>query len=339
MPLKKLAIKTTSTHKGKRLDQVLAEWLPQALARPVSKAKVRKLIVAGVRIASKIIQLNARIEAFIDLKKLDSDATSKDRPFEMADSHILYEDDWLIAVNKPPGLPTQSTLDEARVNLFAVTKRFLDQRAKKMPANGANEVRSTIYLGLHHRLDRDTSGVVLFTKSKDANAGVAELFSKHLAQKTYQALTHKPKVIPGSKPHALPGKEWTVKNYLGRAQGAKGAGKRSRFKSVHSGGDFAQTNFKCIEETAGGLWVEAKPKTGRTHQIRVHLAELGMPILGDDFYGNQDSVAVRLMLHASDLTFMHPLTKVELSIRSPIPEDFNQCLLQLRKPRSDGTDS
>ena len=134
------------------------------------------MIVAGavylngrrVRIASKELMPNATIDVYVDLNKLHSDSTQRDRAFVMTEDRILFEDPYLIVVNKPPGLPTQPTLDEARENLFTAVKKFLAQRSGK-------SVTDT-YLGLHHRLDRDTSGVILLTKSTEANPGVAELF-------------------------------------------------------------------------------------------------------------------------------------------------------------------
>ncbi|MCM2323214.1 MAG: RluA family pseudouridine synthase [Oligoflexia bacterium] len=319
MSLRKLSLKTAPEDARKRLDQFLAERLPAALAEPVSKGKVRKLVVAGavylngkrVRIASKEVIPGAKIEVFIDSAKLHSDGRAKDRAFQMSPERILFEDEWLIAVNKPAGLPTQPTLDEARENLFAAVRKFLMERDHNPQA----------YVGLHHRLDRDTSGVVLFTKSKDANAGVAELFAGHGARKSYQALTSLPRGTDG------PLAEWTIKNYLGKAPGP---GKKARFTAVRSGGDFAHTEFRVLGRLARGLHVEARPLTGRTHQIRVHLAGAGLPILGDDFYGAPRGSASRVMLHAASLTFVHPIHKKELSISSPLPEDFLQCLESLR---------
>ena len=140
----------------------------------------------------------AVIDVFADLEKLKAgEATRQDRAFVMVADRILFEDAALIAVNKPAGLPTQPTLDEARENLYAAVKKFLAAR------DGVAEA----YVGLHHRLDRDTSGVVIFTKDKAANAGVARAFAEHLARKTYLALTERG---PGDLRV-----EWTVRNYLG----------------------------------------------------------------------------------------------------------------------------
>ncbi len=267
---------------GKRLDQVLQIWLPEQMAMPLSKSKIRKLIVAGavylnrkrVRIASKPVFKGASLEVYVDLEKLKDTVSEERTRFDLADRHVLFEDDFLIAVNKPTRLPTQPTLDEARDNLFAATKRFLVQKTGK----------PDVYLGLHHRLDRDTSGVVLFTKAKEANAGVGDLFSKRGLEKVYQAIARVNSQFAGS---------WETENYLAKIGKTKG----SKFGSVKSGGDYAQTLFKVLRRAGKGILVEARPKTGRTHQIRVHLAENGMPIFGDALYGGDS--APRMMLHLS----------------------------------------
>ncbi len=355
MPLKKISIRTTALHQNQRLDHVLFLLLPSLINQAISKGKIRKLIVAGavylngkrVRIASKELLFNVRVEVYIDFDKLNSDSKSKDIAFVMTEDRVLFEDEYIIAVNKPPGLPTQPTLDEARDNLFASVKKFLQGRVGKSAPPP--------YLGLHHRLDRDTSGVILFTKSTEANAGVAEIFAGHLAQKTYQALVssagvagqkpsvpHSREINPSLKPWVLEERgaveapaslSWTIKNYLGRPKGSPQKG--GKFGSVRSGGDFAHTDFRLLEKLSGGLWVEARPLTGRTHQIRIHLSEDGLPILGDATYGGSDHIGTlsipRLMLHAVDLTFPHPIHENRISIHSPLPEDFCRCLKALQK--------
>jgi 23S rRNA-/tRNA-specific pseudouridylate synthase len=160
--------------------------------------------------------------------------------------------------------------------------------------------------------------VILLTKTKEANPGIARQFQDHTIIKVYQALTE-----CGTRP---PSQEtWTVKNFLGSEKKTRGKG--LRYRSVQSGGDPAQTEFRLIKALSRGIWVEAKPLTGRTHQIRVHLAEAGWPILGDALYGRGPTeFAPRLMLHASLLTFEHPVSKIEKSVQCPVPEDFLKCL-------------
>jgi 23S rRNA pseudouridine1911/1915/1917 synthase len=326
----KLKLITTVEHAALRLDQAIADFLTESLKRPVSKAKARKLIMAGAvhvrgqraRIPSQGLLPGAEIAVSVDLTRLFSDSTSRDRPFEVIPDRILFEDEDLIVVDKPAGLPSQPTVDEARDNLFAAVGRFLAKR----------DAIAKPYVGVHQRLDRDTSGVVLFTKSGRVNAAVGEIFSKHLGTKIYQALT-----IPRAK--GLRSKlkqEWTIKNYLGKIPSRS---KRARYGAVRSDGEFAETSFRVIAEYPRGLWIEAIPKTGRTHQIRVHLSEYGLPILGDDLYGDNNpgefnGLAPHLMLHASQLIFPHPITKREISIQSPLPDDFQRCLQNLRHSRN-----
>lgn len=230
--------------------------------------------------------------------------------------NILFEDEWLLAAEKPAGIPSQPTLDPARPSLETELRKFLHRREGREP-----------YLVLHHRLDRDTSGVLLFSKDPKANAGVGALFSEKTAQKTYHALC----VLGAGCPE-----QWEVKNYLG----AKGReGKATKYGSVKSGGDPAFTLFRERERLAGVSLVEAQPRTGRTHQIRVHLAECGHPIFGDSFYSGPTDWMLpsgirlrfsRVMLHAYSLGFRHPMTGEEWVIRSEWPSDFAQTAERLR---------
>ncbi len=294
------------------------------LGQPISKAKVRQLVVAGavylngkrVRIASKTVFNGARLDVYVDLERLfQGQPKAHDVRFTMGPDAILFEDDDLIVVNKPPGLPTQPTLDEARANLYAIVKKYLGER----------DALAQPYLGLHHRLDRDTSGVILFTKRTSANAGVAKLFSEHLAEKTYWALS--------ARPAGRVRDQWRVDNFLAPDRGGEGKARRNRYRSVRSGGDRALTDFRLLEDLGSALLVEAKPRTGRTHQIRVHLSEDGMPILGDETYGvraDRAALAPRLMLHAASLTFPHPIHQTTVTVSAPIPKDFNECLAHLK---------
>lgn len=228
---------------------------------------------------------------------------------------ILYEDDWVIAVHKPSGLPTQGTVDPNRDHLVAALTRLLTARDGRVP-----------YLGLHHRLDRDTSGIVILARAKKANRGLTDAFRDRLAKKTYWALSQKVEE-PG---HAFfKGGKWEVDNHLARERG----GGSHRQRSVHSGGDKAQTDFVLLEVAGDRALVEASPRTGRTHQIRVHLSEGGLPILGDLLYkgpGRVDGKKVgRVMLHAYRLVIPHPITGELLTVECSPPRDFCELSMHL----------
>ena len=331
MGVQKYSLRINAAQQGVRLDQFLAVALPKTLGREVTNGQLRKLIEAGAvnldgrpeRSVARTLSAGARVDVFADVARFSKKADDGKASVRLETprsgfvaSQILFEDEWLIAVDKPVGLPTQPTLDESRANVFGLLKDFLQKRDGGTP-----------YLGLHHRLDRDTTGVVLFTKDQKANAGVAALFSTRALQKTYQALCLAGSSCPES---------WEVKNHLGVVARA---GKASKFGAVRSGGDSAHTTFKVLEHFPGALLVEAQPHTGRTHQIRVHLAEGGMSILGDTFYGGPADLrlksganlhSARVMLHAAALEFSHPVTNAVVRVCSVLPDDFDACLKQLR---------
>jgi 23S rRNA pseudouridine1911/1915/1917 synthase len=310
-----LTLDITEAHAGRRLDAVLGGWLPEALGRPLSKSAVRKLIVGGairlhgrpLRQAGRPLPPGSRIEAEIDLERLDGRPASRDEPFTLTDESILYEDDSLIAVDKPPGLPAHAAADPERDHLDGAVRRFLAVRG------------GSSYLGVHQRLDCDTSGVVLFAKRPEANAGLARLFAGRLVVKTYHALT--------ARPRRKPPRAWRSAARLGPA-GRGGV-------AVAPGGMAAETDFRCLEVLARGLLIEARPRTGRKHQVRVHLAAAGLPILGDALYGGATRLGAlavaRTMLHAVRLRLPHPLSGRPLTIESAYPEDFERALLALRR--------
>ncbi|RYZ63385.1 MAG: RNA pseudouridine synthase, partial [Proteobacteria bacterium] len=142
--------------------------------------------------------------------------------------------------------------------------------------------------------------------------------SERQAQKTYLAVVER-----GVKPWPKTGEPFVVKNYLKR-----GEGKGALMRSVRSGGDVAETEFTVLSVSDNRALIQAKPKTGRMHQIRVHLSELGFPIVGDEDYGARSSG--RTLLHAAKISFNHPISKAPLTIEAPLSEDFNRALLNFK---------
>jgi RluA family pseudouridine synthase len=277
-----------------RLDKVIPLHLTD-----LSRSAARKLIEAGaVYVNRKRCQKNSKVLNLGDKVRvvLAAEKAVEEEEFRFQPELILFEDANWIVVNKPPGLPTHETIDTTRHHLVRSLQNFLGERDKKLPAQ--------VYLGIHHRLDRDTSGALLFTKRKEANAAVAQAFQDRTVEKTYLALSR-----------GRCDKARVIKSFLGPSPRNKRV-----FCSVERGGKYAETEIRSLERrTLDGQFVsliEARPKTGRTHQIRVHLAENCLPILGDKTYGVEYSGAPRVMLHAWKLELLGK------TFRAPLPEDF-----------------
>lgn len=214
---------------------------------------------------------------------------------------ILFEDEDFLAANKPAGLPTQLSVDKKRECLYEILRPNYK------------------YLGLHHRLDVPTSGVILFTKSERANKPLSEMFRERRITKEYLALAWK-----------SPEKDkLSIENYLKEKKIAPG---KKKMVAVHAGGDPAVTTFDVLERFGGeASLIKAFPRTGRMHQIRVHLSQLGHPILGDALYFRADRKYPRLMLHAHRLIFTHPFNNEKTLIECAIPTDFQSVLDKLRQ--------
>lgn len=219
---------------------------------------------------------------------------------------ILFEDQYLVAVDKPAGLPSQPIMNSNRPDLFSLLKKQLS----------SNEIF------LHHRLDKDTTGVVLFSKRKSINGALTEMFRQHQFTKTYCALTKnnsaEDKNFSDKIAHG-----WRIENHL---VARRKNGSSVKMFRTESGGDHALTDFKILAQSPEALWIQAQPQTGRTHQIRVHLLHSGHPILGDSLYGGKDSRVPRMMLHAQQLSFAHPANKKPILIQAPLPADFQGLL-------------
>lgn len=271
------------------LDRWLADALAEALQRRVPRGLARKAIVAGlVAVGGRIARdpgFMLRRGPSVFVRTLDwlpvSDPAARLR--------ILFEDSWLIVVDKPSGLPTHETKDPTRPSLTALIEEHVGHR-----------------VFVHHRLDAGTSGLVLFAKAPEANASLAASFAERTVEKTYVALVHRPPIdwpaiMTIDSPIAV------LKNGTVR---------------VDSSGSPAATRVRVLQRGRDRLLVEAKPVTGRKHQIRVHLASVAAPIVGDARYGIPSTRTTRLMLHAERLDIDHPVTGKRLTIVSPRPPEF-----------------
>ncbi len=218
---------------------------------------------------------------------------------------ILYEDAHLLAVNKPSGMVVHPAPGHSSGTFV---------HALLAHCEGSLTVTDPIRPGIVHRLDKETSGVLLAAKTTVAHQKLVELFAMRQMEKEYLA------VAVGAPPTGL------LSAPIGRHA------TRRKEMAVQEEGKEAVSDIRRLAVTRELGLLLIRPKTGRTHQIRVHLKHLGHPVLGDEVYGSQKTnrmlSAPRLMLHAYRLTFLHPLTKESLQIVAPLPEDFKQFLLK-----------
>ncbi|HSH69206.1 MAG TPA: RluA family pseudouridine synthase [Deferrisomatales bacterium] len=272
---------------GVRLDLFLVTALPELSRKQAKRLVDGKRVAVNGRIdamASRLLRCGDRVEVQVQVQVAHPEAPRASLP-------VVYEDAHCLAVNKPPGLPSGPTQDPKRLHAAQLA--------------GAQSGRQLVLL---HRLDKDTSGVLLLAKSREFTTALGHAFKHRLVEKLYLALAC------GRRPQA-----GTVTSHLRE-------GEAGRMHTVRSGGMKAVTELRTLAGS-GEYWaVEAHPQTGRTHQIRVHLAQAGCPILGDALYGGAARVGPHLvprqMLHACRLAFDHPATGQRLEIVAPLPEDF-----------------
>lgn len=218
---------------------------------------------------------------------------------------VLYEDDQLMAVSKPAGMAVHPNAANWEVNPKAAligepTLVSLIYAARPKMAEGGLE-----RLGLVHRLDRDTSGLMVIAKTVSAQEALKDGFRDRLMEKTYIG------AVAG-----IPAKKGSIDAPIGRASGFK------KIK-VWEYGREALTEYELKEKGKGCALLEIHPRTGRTNQIRIHLAHIGHPIMGDKLYGGPE--APRMLLHSLRLVFEHPYTGKRMKLEAPIKDDFKKA--------------
>jgi 23S rRNA pseudouridine1911/1915/1917 synthase len=303
---------------GQRLDVVVRAALDGATPRPLSNSDVRRVLAGGgvridgrvVRGAGRPLHAGQRLSVVVDLSRLASQGVHAGVP---PVPHLLFEDADLVAVDKPAGVPTVPTADPRRRSLVDQVRLCLAARGR-----GAQPA-----LGVHQRLDAATTGVVVFSKTPAAAAGLDALFASRRVEKTYLALCAV----------AEPAAGLAASGRISSALDVSGRGKGARVTSSPDG-RAAVTAVRVLERLGPAALVEARPATGRKHQVRAHLADAGLPLLGDARYGGPTRVRGRAiprpMLHASRLALPHPVGGPRLSIDAPLPDDFASLLAWMR---------
>jgi 23S rRNA pseudouridine1911/1915/1917 synthase len=235
---------------------------------------------------------------------------------------ILHEDEHVIVVDKPAGLLTVPSAPGVHDEDTAL-RRVQDYAHRLKPRGG--------YAERVHRLDRDTSGAIAFALSREARAGLIETFRHHRIERSYLAIVEGEPAGEGGTVDAPLREAWV--------SGRRGVAKPGEEQQP------ARTHWRVRERLPGAALLEVRLETGRQHQIRVHLAHVGLPILGDPVYGKPRGAPGgkrlrrvapprRPMLHAFRLAFAHPVTGERVAAESPLPEDFQKALTALRR-RSD----
>ena len=290
---------------GRRLDQFIAEELDA-----MSRNAVQKLIEqAHVLVNQKPAKANYK------LRQGDLISVFVPEPENMAIEpepiplDIAYEDTELIVINKPRGMvvhPAPGHYSGTLVNAL------LHHCGKSL--SGINGV---IRPGIVHRIDKDTSGLLVAAKTNTAHNALAEQLATHSMARVYDAIVL----------HNIKKDEGTVDKPLARSP------KDRKKIAIVEGGRRAVTHYTVQERFGSYTYIKAQLETGRTHQIRVHMASLGHPLLGDQVYGPEKqplSVAGQ-MLHAGLLGFRHPVTNATMEFTAPLPEDFASILEKLRR--------
>ncbi len=294
---------------GKRIDSYLASNTESSRVTIQRLIENEKVLVNGKKTKDSYkIQLNDEI-TIEEEKPKEIELKAQDIPVE-----ILYEDKDIIVVNKPKGMvvhPANGNLDGTLVNaVMAICKDSL--------SGIGGEIRP----GIVHRLDKDTSGVIIVAKNDKAHINLSEQIKNHQVEKTYIAL------VKGF----VKENEATINMPIGRST------KDRKKMAVNKNGKNAVTHFKVIERFRNYTLLEVKIETGRTHQIRVHLSEIGYPIVGDTVYSNGKNEwnIEGQCLHAKSLKFKHPITGKEMFIEAPLPEYFKNVILELKKRETNG---
>jgi 23S rRNA pseudouridine1911/1915/1917 synthase len=306
--------KVNKKNAAKRIDTYLREFLVNKYSRNF----IQNVIKQGkVKANGKPVNSNYRLKEndsiVIEIpERIEFKAVGQDIPVE-----VIYEDEQIIVVNKPAGMVVHPAFGNYTGTLVNALLYRYPELPKPLRENEKDPFDSG-RLGIVHRLDKDTSGVMVITRNQQAMAKVAAQFHNRQVKKTYKA------IVAG----IMKKEEGSIDAPIGR-----NALDRKKMAVNIVGGKQARTLYRRIKVVGPCTLVEAYPKTGRMHQIRIHMKHIGFPVLGDrEYWSGNITVAVpRQMLHACSITFLHPATGKEVSFSAPLPDDFKRVLRELKK--------
>jgi len=296
-------IEFTVTNEKGRLDKVLAENLPD-----YSRSQIQKWLQEGrVEKNGQVVQSKMKVhtgDSFVitipAAKKLE--VVAQNIPLD-----IIYQDQDVAVVNKPQGMvvhPSQGHPDGTLVNALLYHLDHL------------SSINGVIRPGIVHRIDKDTSGLLMIAKNDTSHASLTQQLKDKSSLREYTAIVH------GNIPH----KKGVITAPIGRSKTDR------KKQDVIAEGKNAVTHFTVVEEFDGFSLLKLRLETGRTHQIRVHMKYIGYPVAGDPLYGPKKTLAgYGQFLHAGLLGFKHPTTAKQMEFEVPVPENFKKTLEQLRQ--------
>lgn len=314
MPERCDTILIPQTLPGERLDSYLRSLFPT-----VSRGTFQRLIEQGdIRIDGQLVKSthHPRVGEQIEIH-WPSPKPSGSKP-EKIPLSILFEDENLLVLNKPPGLVVHPSAGHEEHTLVNALLHHCHGHL-----SGIGGVARP---GIVHRLDKDTSGCMVVAKNDATHVELAAQFARRQVRKVYHAL--------------VCGRISAASGEI-RAAIARHPNHRKRMAVTEGTGRDAWTTYRVLEKFPAATLVEAELHTGRTHQIRVHFYHIGFPLVGDEIYGKRANKtlcertgysAPRQMLHASRLTFEHPISEEELTFEAPLPEDLQEAIRKLGKP-------
>ena len=300
----KIRIDVENLEKSERIDKYLSSKLDDSFSR----AKIQKLIDEElILVNDKVIKSSYKVSNGDVILITDKEEDMSVKPEKM-DIDIVYEDDDVMVINKKSGVvvhPAPGNYSGTLVNGLMYLSKDL------------SHVNGEFRPGIVHRIDKDTSGLLIVAKNDKAHINMSEQIKNHEVEKTYIAL------VKGF----VKEEEATIDMPIGRST------KDRKKMAVNKNGKNAVTHFKVLERFRNYTLLEVKIETGRTHQIRVHLSQIGYPVVGDTTYSNgKNEWGIKgQCLHAKSLKFKHPVTGKEMFIEAPLPEYFEEVLQELRK--------
>lgn len=297
-------IETTSDEQGLRIDVLLAKRFPE-----LSRSHLQKLIADDlVTVNGKLTKANYKVQAEDSIRIIFPEAKPVEIAAEAIPLDILYEDADIIVINKPRGM----VVHPAAGNYAGTLVNALLEHCQDL--SGINgEIRP----GIVHRLDKDTSGVMVAAKNDRAHIALAEQIKNRTASRKYLAIVH----------GTIAEEQGIINAPIGRHPSD-----RKKMAVTFSNSKEAITRFRVIERFINYTLVECKLQTGRTHQIRVHMQYIGHPVVGDPKYGPEKKrfAISGQALHSAELSLKHPNSGEELLLTAPVPPDMADILTKLK---------